>query len=43
MIYFNNGHLLLSCLEKIRPNTLNLPTLLKVKEVCKLKCEVNYY
>ncbi|KAL6602247.1 cell cycle and development regulator-domain-containing protein [Neocallimastix sp. 'constans'] len=39
MIYFNNGHLLLSCLEKIRPNTLNLPTLLKVKEVCKLKCE----
>jgi len=39
MIYFDNGNLLLACIDKTRPNIINLSSLPKVKEVCKLQCE----
>jgi len=41
MIYFDKGNLLLACIDSVRPNIINLPTLPKIKEVCKLNCEVS--
>jgi len=41
MIYFDKGNLLLACIDNTRPNIINLSPLPKVKEVCKLQCEVS--